>query len=340
MCRLIEYVTQENLAGMREEEVKCIDVVNIAFAQVVSDQVVWDHPECLEAIARLRRLNPNMKILLSVGGWGAGGFSEAASTSAGRELFADSAASLVERYGLDGIDVDWEYPCMTTAGIAADAADKENYTLLIRQVRRALDSKGRYMLTVAAGGDSFFVEHTQMDRVAAYLDYVQLMTYDFRGGFSQVTGHHTNLFASSKDPAEPCVEKAVRIYEEAGVPAEKLFIGAAFYSRAWKDVNNEENGMYQQAGGAAEGDFTYGDLAENYIDKNGYTRYWDETAKAPWLFNGKCFISYDDAESLGCKVDYLKEKGLAGIMCWEYGCDSSHTLTAFLRERLDTCQKT
>lgn len=323
---------------MREEEAACIDVVNIAFAHVVSDQVVWDHPECVEPITRLRSWNPNMKILLSVGGWGAGGFSEAAYTPAGRQLFADSAVKLVERYGLDGIDVDWEYPCINTAGIGADAADKENFTLLLREVRQTLEKKekGRYMLTIAAGGDSYFIDNTQMDQVAAYLDYVQIMTYDFRGsGYSPMTGHHTNLYSAPGDSINACVDRAVRLYMEAGIAPEKLFIGAAFYSRVWKGVNNENHGMRQQAECTVEGDYTYGTLVERYIGKNGFIRYWDEDAKAPWLFDGECFISYDDEESLGCKIDYLKEKGLAGIMCWEYGCDTSHTLTTFMRCRLD-----
>lgn len=153
MYRLIEYVTEKNLAEMREEDAMCIDIVNIAFAHIISDRVVWDHPECVDAIARLRSWNPNMKILLSVGGWGAGGFSEAAFTSTGRQTFAESAVSLVERYDLDGIDVDWEYPCISSAGIGANAADKVNFTLLLREIRQALEKKekGRYMLTIAAG---------------------------------------------------------------------------------------------------------------------------------------------------------------------------------------------
>ena len=338
MYRLIEYVTDSNLASMQKEEAACIDVVNIAFAQVVSDQVIWNHPECADAIARLRSWNPEMKILLSVGGWGAGGFSEAAFTPAGRQLFADSAVGLVERYGLDGIDVDWEYPCIDTAGIRANAADKVNFTLLLREVRQALEKKekGRYMLTIAAGGDSYFINNTQMSQVAEYLDYVQIMTYDFRGcGGSLITGHHTNLYAAPQDLVNACVDRAVRLYMEAGIAPDKLFIGAAFYSRVWANVKNENHGMLQQAERTVDDVFTYGELVERYIGQNGYTRYWDEDAKAPWLFNGECFISYDDKESLGWKIDYLKEKGLAGIMCWEYGCDTSHTLTGFMRSRLD-----
>ena len=76
-------------------------------------------------------------------------------------------------------------------------------------------------------------------------------------------------------------------------------------------------------------------MVEKYINKNGFVRYWDDEAKAPWLFNGSVFISYDDEQSLACKISYLKENGLAGIMCWEYICDATHTLTAFMRKELE-----
>lgn len=338
MYRLMEYVTEENLARMRREDALCIDLVNIAFAKVVSDQVIWDHPECRDAIAQLREWNPNMKILLSVGGWGAGGFSEAAFTSAGRRKFADSAAALIERYGLDGIDVDWEYPGIGWGGIAANPADKVNFTLLLKEVRQALEQKeqGRYLLTIAAGGGSYYLEHTQMAEVAAYLDYVQIMTYDFRGcDGSLITGHHTNLYATPGDATASSVDQAVRLYLEAGVAPEKLFLGAAFYSRAWEQVRNENHGLLQPAESIVETPPSCGELAERYIGKNGYVRYWDEEAKAPWLYNGDRFISYDDEESLGWKIGYLKEKGLAGIMCWEYGCDEGGRLTGELRRGLD-----
>ena len=80
---------------------------------------------------------------------------------------------------------------------------------------------------------------------------------------------------------------------------------------------------------------SYGDLLADYVDKNGFVRYWDDEAKAPWLFDGKTFISYEDTESMAAKIAYVKEKGLCGVMYWEYGCDTTHTLTEFLRAETD-----
>ncbi len=337
MALLIEYVSERAIGDVKEEEARCMDVVNIAFGHVENGRVVWNHPECKEGLRRLRSIHPGMKILLSVGGWSAGGFSEIAFTKEGRQQFAKDSLALVEEYELDGIDIDWEYPGIAAAGIGADKADKENFTLLLKTLREVFEDRqaGRYMLTIAAGGDSYYVRNTQMDEAVKYLDYVQIMTYDLRGGFQTLTGHHTSLYANQFDLFDACTDKAVKVYMEAGVPAEKLVIGGAFYSRKWEQVPDVDHGLCQMAQTVGGYGKEYGELVESYINKNGFVRYWDEEAKAPWLFDGSTFISYDDEQSLGCKIEYLKEKGLAGIMCWEYIGDTTHTLTTFMRKELD-----
>lgn len=337
MSMLIEYVWDGCLKDMRQEDILCLDVINIAFGHIKKQRVVWEHPECKESIARIRQINPKIKILLSVGGWSAGGFSEIASTKDGRETFAEDALALVEEYDLNGIDIDWEYPCLSVAGIGAEPQDKVNFTLLLKEIREAFEEKekGRYLLTIAAGGDTYFVRNTQMKEAAEYLDYVQLMTYDLRGGFQVLTGHHTSLYATSADLFDACADKAVREFHAAGVPMEKIVIGAAFYGRQWDGVPDVKHGLCQMAKTTGGFGKHYGELVENYIGKNGFVRYWDDEAKAPWLFDGSSFITYDDKESLGCKIEYVKQMGLAGIMCWEYSNDTTHTLTIHMRTELD-----
>lgn len=337
MKKLIEYVYKDTLCHMEEEDIRCIDVLNVAFALNKNERVVWDHPEYREAIAKIRAVNPSMKIVLSVGGWGAGGFSEAAYTQKSREAFSADCMELLESYGFDGIDIDWEYPCFSLGGIKACPEDKENFTLLLKQLREDLEKKekGRYTLSIAAGGGSYFVRNTNMREAAGYLDYVQLMTYDLRGAFQNVTGHHANLYLNSGDMYDASADLAVRAFCEAGVPMEKLVIGAAFYGRRWDGAANANHGLGQSARTAGNCGHRFGELKEKYINKNGFVRYWDEEAKAPWLFNGMSFISYEDEESLSCKVEYLKEKGMAGIMVWEYSEDTTHTLTKHLRRELD-----
>lgn len=333
---LIGYVETEKLPILSDMDIKSLDVVNLAFGIVKDHAVTWNPEGYLDKLDHAKKVNPDLKIVLSVGGWGSDGFSEAAATKEGRRIMAESAVKLVKQYRLDGLDIDWEYPCIGISGIASSKEDKENFTLLLERLRQELDTmRDRYCtLSIAAGADSYFIRCTQMDQVSKYLDYVMLMTYDLRGGFSVQTGHHTNLYTSSADLSIVSTDHAVQLYEQAGVPAEKLVIGAAFYSRSWKGVPDREHGFMQMAETTGGYGPDYSVLVEYYVNKNGYERHWDDEAKAPYLFNGYEFISYEDEASIKCKLDYVKEKGLAGIMFWEYSQDAGHTLVPMMAELL------
>jgi chitinase len=327
------YVNDDSLPKIDEKDARKLTHLNVAFGQVRHDEIRTEHLKHLHLLTELKRWNPDLKILLSVGGWGAGGFSEAASTLEGRARMAESAIRVLLDYQFDGIDLDWEYPCYAEAGIHADADDKKNFTLLLGRMREALDRKGtedgrHYLLTIAAGADQYYIDGTEMDMVHRYLDFVQLMTYDMRGGFQTLTGHHTNLYTPTGDLFRISTDASVLMFCQAGVPRDKIVVGAAFYSRMWKEVPNRNLGLYQMApsAGGYGPDFTK--LTADYIDRNGYVRYWDDEAKAPFLFNGSSFITYDDEESLQHKCDYVRNGGLAGIMFWEYGCDETHLLLA------------
>lgn len=333
------YAVDSKLPEMTREDLNKLTHLNVAFGHVREDEITTDHLQHTDTLREIKREHPELSILLSVGGWSAGGFSEAASTEAGRKRMADSAVRILTEYPFDGIDLDWEYPCYGEAGIASSPDDKTNFTLLLKTMREALDLKGaqdnrHYSLTIAAGADQYYVDGTEMDQVQQYLDFVQLMTYDMRGGFQVLTGHHTNLYTPTGDLFRISTEASVNLFIRAGVPREKIVIGAAFYSRVWNNVPNIANGLHQMAGstGGYGPDFTT--LAADYINKNGYIRYWDNEAKAPYLYNGTSFISYDDEESIGHKSDYVKSNQLAGIMFWEYGCDETHRLLEAIHQEL------
>ncbi|NWL89402.1 chitinase [Paenibacillus sp. 79R4] len=325
------YAVDAHLPDITQEDLAKLTHLNIAFGQVVDQRISTAHLRNLGMLPKIKSQYPHLSILLSVGGWSAGGFSEAAATEAGRLQMADSAVRILTEYPLDGIDLDWEYPCYSEAGIASSPADKTNFTLLLKTMREALDAKGaedgrHYMLTIAAGADQYYVDGTEMDQVQQYLDFVQLMTYDMRGGFQVLTGHHTNLYTSTGDLFRISTDASVNLFLRAGVPREKIVIGAAFYSRLWNQVPGRNQGLHQMAGTTGGYGPDYTALIKDYINKNGYTRYWDEEALAPYLFNGSSFISYEDEQSIGHKCTYVKENGLAGVMFWEYSCDNTHRL--------------
>ena len=330
------YAMDHSMPIINESDCRMWTHLNLAFGLVKEGQVSVSHLKHLGRVAAFKTWNPQLKILLSVGGWGAGGFSEAAMTQAGRALFAKSAADIVRELGLDGIDIDWEYPCHGEAGIGCDKADKQHFTLLLQALREALDvlEGERKLLTVAVGADQYFVDGTEMDKAQAYLDIVQLMTYDMRGGFQILTGHHTCLYNTTGDLFRISTDSSVRMYVNAGVPREKIVIGAAFYGRMWKNVPDVNHGLLQMAGGTGGHGAHYDELEENFLSK-GYVRYWDDEAKAPWLFNGSNFLTYDDEESITHKCVYLKEQGLAGIMYWEHGADKTRRLLCTMYGQLN-----
>lgn len=322
---VLAYATNHALPMFTQEDLQSLTHINLAFGLVKGDVVDISQLTNLHLLPTFRSWNPNIKIVLSVGGWGAGGFSEMAMTAAGRDSFAASCLQVVEQHGLDGIDIDWEYPCNDQAGIGADPADKENFTLLLQALRDHLGP--RRIVSIAAGAGEYFVRDTQMDRVAQIVDYVQLMTYDMKGGFTHITGHHAGLRASKGDTTGLNTVDIVQMFHAAGVPLEKTVIGAAFYSRRWTGVHAEnETGLLQPADSVGGGGPRYSDLTEEFIRGGGFTRHWDEAAQAAYLWNGTEFISYESPEAIALKCRYLKDAGLLGIMYWEHYCDTTHEL--------------
>lgn len=329
--KIIGYVCDKNLPGVTREDALILDTINIAFGHVAKDFTLeTDELKHMDSLAVIRSYNPEIKIVLSVGGWGAGGFSLMSRTEEGRRKFACSCAEYARVHELDGIDIDWEYPCNDSAEIDADPSDRVNFTLLLEELRRALGSDK--ILSIAAGAGEYFIRDTQMDRVAEICTYVQLMTYDMRSGFCTQAGHHTAPFASEGDESKCDTRTVAEMFMRAGVPAEKLVLGAAFYSRRWDGVPNVNLGLFTQAETVGQYGPGYAELKKDYIDKNGFTRYFDETAKAPFLFNGSSFISYDDPVSIRAKCEYLKNEGMPGIMYWEHGCDDTRELLRALAE--------
>ena len=330
---ILAYVVARKLFTVTPDDAKRLTHVNIAFGLVNEDCTLnRKNLGNIRYIDEIRKMNPKIKIVLSVGGWGAGNFSEMAMTDEGRKIFAASCAEYANKVGLDGIDIDWEYPCNDSAGIGCDPKDKENFTYLLKELRNALGN-GK-IVSIAAGAGAYFVRDTEMDKVAEICDYVQLMTYDMRSGFCPEAGHHAALYTSKGDTMNANTDYTVKMFNRAGVPMEKIVIGAAFYARSWDGVPNEDNGLFKPAKTLGGYGANYSKLVHEYIGKNGYTKYYDEEAKAHYLFNGSNFISYESPEAISEKAKYVKEKGLLGIMYWEHSCDETHSLLKVIADEL------
>lgn len=329
--RIVGYATAHH--AIPAASVGHIDTLIFAFASLEDGRVVLDDADArrLLGLTQLKSSHPDLKVVVSVGGWGVDGFSAAASSPASRQRFADSATQMLLANGADGLDVDWEYPGHHDAGTHSSLQDRTHFTQLLTTVRAALDrasdthqrkAEGRLTLSIAAA-DGPFVDGIDIAAVAPSLDWFNLMTYDFNNSLTATTGHHTALHASALAPADArTTEKAVMQFLAAGVPSRKLLIGAAFYGREFADVKAQHHGLYQ-AYGHYEGEHPWPELKANFIDRNGYVRYWDADAQAPYLWNadGRRFISYDDPQSLAAKAAWAKAHHLGGIMYWEQDHD-------------------
>jgi chitinase len=307
-----------------------------AFAHVRAGRVVPSLDdgavERLGWVQRLKQRFPQLQVFISVGGWAAEGFSDAAVSVESRREFAASARELAEQYGFDGVDLDWEYPCNAMAGIKARPEDKRGFTQLLEATKRALGE--RYPLTIAAGAQQFYLDGIEPRAVGELCDFVSLMTYDLYNGWSKLSGHHANLFQSQSDPQGDSGERSVRLFVESGVPAHKLVLGVAFYGRGLKGVGPAQNGLMQAATAGSNFSVSFAELRRDWLDNPRVTRHWDETAQAPWLYDGDSFVSYEDPQSVAAKARYVLEAGLRGAMFWEQTQDHEGELLGALHGAL------
>jgi chitinase len=239
----------------------------------------------------------------------------------------------VGRHQQDGLDIDWEYPGLPGATTQFRAEDKQNYTLLLKELRLRFDKlekdlHRRLYLTVATGASAEFLSHTEMNKVEKYVDTVNLMAYDYYEPDSDaITGHHAPLYMNPADPKKISADSSVRMYEKAGVPAAKIVLGVPFYAHLWGQVAAVNNGLFQAGKDISHGGAAYG-IGPEAMLRNGFIRHWDADAAAPYLYNPdqQIFVSYDDPESLGLKCKYVLTHKLRGIMFWDYESDTTGAL--------------
>ena len=336
--RVIAYVAGWSLPRVIHPEK--LTHINFAFARIDGNgRVAFENPDsasALKSLLALKKQNPQLKVIVSVGGWEAEGFSDAALTDASRNAFARSAIELLRAQKVDGIDLDWEYPGQGVAGIIYRAEDKQNFTLLLKTLREQLDAESdelgragreRYVLTIASADREYF-DHVEMGKLHVYLDWLNVMSYDFFNSLTSTTGHHAGLYASDfAMPGDRNVDASIRQHIAAGVPRSKLVLGVAFYGRGFAGVNAENNGLhrpYQRY----EGDHSYAELKDRLIGKEGFVRYWDERAQAAYLWNAAStmFITYDDPEAIRAKAEYVRDNRLGGMMFWELSQDRDDEL--------------
>ena len=286
--------------------------LNYAFGHVndTFDGVRIDNPERFRQMIGLKEKYPHLKVMLSIGGWGSGRFSEMAASDSLRKAFANDCNKLIEEYKFDGIDIDWEYPTIDWAGISSSEDDTANFTLLMQDLRRAISSEK--LLTLASSSTARYIDFKS---VAPIVDFVNLMTYDMSDGDS----HHAPLY-SSVITSEMTADKSVRLHREAGLTDDKIVLGIPFYGR-----------------GVRNGEHYYCDF-KDIKPTEGESEAWDAEAQVPYLTDaeGNFVFGYDNPRSVAVKCAYILENNLKGAMYWDYnGDNASKSLSSTIHNMLN-----
>lgn len=331
--RTAAYVFDRASLSLKDSDAANIDQLNFSFALIKNGAVSGDHWHAIDQFKAYIAKHPHILPVLSVGGWGADGFSQAAATAEGRAHFVESALALMERHGFLGLDIDWEYPGSGAAGIATHPNDSKHFTLLLTDLRKGLDAltqkDGRpRLLAVALGADPSLAKAIDCKAVGGIVDQVNLMTYDLQA--QKIASHHTPLY-SANDRFPLSADNAVKVFSQAGIPKAKIMLGAAFYARIYTLTAAGDSPVFASAKDNGAKTIQYRALMADA----GWVHHFDEQAKASYATNGKRFASYDSAESISHKGAYVNNSGLMGLMCWEYGGDADGELISAMRSALD-----
>lgn len=280
-----------------------------------------DSENTLKQCVALKKKYPHLKVLVSLGGWGGcETCSDVFSSDAGRKEFAASVKELLEKYRLDGIDIDWESPVIGGyKDHKASAADKKNFTALMKELNAILPPESEICFD-ANSFQEFLDVSVEWKEIMPEVDFVNLMTYGLPTDKRGHTGHHTALYSSPYQ--RESVDKAVRYLDSIGVPLNKLVIGAAFYSFVVEEVDSVNFGLGRP--GKFRSNVNYNRLVTEFTVREGFRYHWDSIACAPYLYHPqqKLFVTYDDKQSVTLKTRYAIERKLGGIMFWRLNGDT------------------
>ncbi|KAF9969689.1 hypothetical protein BGZ73_007820 [Actinomortierella ambigua] len=359
--KIVAYWTDWTSGSMPPEAIPFDKVthINYAFSVVRPDfNPVFDTDYLLTRVVRECHAH-GVKVLMSIGGWtGSQYFSPLASTPAGRKTFIDGAIHFVTTYGLDGIDIDWEYPGRlgSSCNIYDVANDAQNFLTLLRELRAALDAlPGRQNLEISLATrivpfDGPGGQLRDVSEFAKVVNHINIMAYDINGSWSPVTGANAPFGGTAGSLS---FSGGAQAWIDAGFPPEQINMGVPFYGRSliskndmsWSSsiaapfeprvpVGDNNDGLWTdpcENTATYSGVWKYRNLREQgIVTREGqaiapWIRTFDNDSQTPWLFNPqtKQFISYDDPQSLRVKIDYVKQKNLGGMMLWAINQDTA-----------------
>jgi len=350
--KIIAYVSGAGAPFQADEKLaKELTHINYTFANIVNGEVVSDvtrpnDAANLATLNRLKEINKDLKVLISIGGkeWSKG-FSEAVKSDTAREKFALSIIRFITLHKIDGVELHWVFKPAGMYENAFNRTDMHNYALFIQLLRTKLDAqsvidqrskKDKYVLSMMGSNQRNYLPFSELSKIHGDLDFINVQTFNYEyiianaGGISHVTtaGHHANLFESRADPTfKFCVDQTIREYRDFKIPSHKLVMGIPLYNYGWTKVYDEGNGLYQRAEASIPGTISYDDT-KAYLDSTHLKPLWDKAAKAHYIFDSKTatFFTYESPRAIRKKTQYIRNKKLAGAVCNEYGKDVKHDL--------------
>ncbi|KAL4755687.1 glycoside hydrolase family 18 protein [Aspergillus foveolatus] len=297
--------------------------VEKAYSKNSLDDPGYNVHGCLEQLYVLKRNNRKLKVLLSIGGATfSSNFPGASSTDSNRKTFASTAVQFVKNLGLDGLDIDWEYPQNQT--------EATNMVKLLAEVRSALDTYSamhtddkRFLLTVASPAGPSAYEKLDIAGMDPYVDFWNLMAYDYAGGWDKTTGHMANIFKSSANAVSTKfdTEEAVNYYTSQGVSLDKIVLGMPLYGRSFLDTD----GPGTSFNGIGTGSWEEGVWDYKVLPQTGAKEYTVPNIISSYSYDAtrRIMVTYDTKEVASQKANYIVDTGLGGAMWWESSGDRS-----------------